>query len=222
MFFLHPSPLEKKRERLKDEIALWAKQCTKQSKQHTIHHLYKNITFPLTFQSLCTIAAGSQNHLHLDHKPRKALRAVETPAARFQRAKHFENKPHFLTCVGFTPAELHTLWQNEERAAISSGKMNEIWHRRHDFWLLAGIVMYPWQQLPKQWPLLCLFFCQPAEAERNKSTTQQELSKQRTVSAIVWCSGSFGSCCSFYYGNEEHVASTLNSVFIILKVSAQG
>lgn len=39
--------------------------------------------------------------------------------------------------------ELHTLWQNEERAAISSGKMNEIWHRRHDFWLLAGIVLYP-------------------------------------------------------------------------------
>lgn len=40
-------------------------------------------------------------------------------------------------------AELHTLWQNEERAAIQSGKMNEIWHRRHDFWLLAGIVLYP-------------------------------------------------------------------------------
>lgn len=40
--------------------------------------------------------------------------------------------------------ELHTLWQNEERAAISSGKLNEIWHRRHDYWLLAGIVLYPW------------------------------------------------------------------------------
>lgn len=39
--------------------------------------------------------------------------------------------------------ELHTLWQNEERAAISSGKLNEIWHRRHDYWLLAGIVLYP-------------------------------------------------------------------------------
>ncbi|NWZ02410.1 CHD3 protein, partial [Loxia curvirostra] len=40
------------------------------------------------------------------------------------------------------PAELHTLWQNEERAAISSGKLNEIWHRRHDYWLLAGIVLH--------------------------------------------------------------------------------
>uniref|UniRef100_A0A7N8WVT6 Chromodomain helicase DNA binding protein 3 n=1 Tax=Mastacembelus armatus TaxID=205130 RepID=A0A7N8WVT6_9TELE len=45
---------------------------------------------------------------------------------------------------------LHTLWQNEERAAISSGKMNEIWHRRHDFWLLAGIVIHGyarWQDI---------------------------------------------------------------------------
>lgn len=40
-------------------------------------------------------------------------------------------------------SELHTLWQNEERAAVSSGKIYEIWHRRHDYWLLAGIVTYP-------------------------------------------------------------------------------
>ncbi len=36
---------------------------------------------------------------------------------------------------GFT--ELHTLWQNEERAAVP-GREFEIWHRRHDYWLLAG------------------------------------------------------------------------------------
>ncbi|KFW01805.1 Chromodomain-helicase-DNA-binding protein 5, partial [Fulmarus glacialis] len=49
---------------------------------------------------------------------------------------------------GFT--ELHTLWQNEERAAISSGKIYDIWHRRHDYWLLAGIVADPftrWQDI---------------------------------------------------------------------------
>uniref|UniRef100_A0A8C4I9R0 DNA helicase n=1 Tax=Dicentrarchus labrax TaxID=13489 RepID=A0A8C4I9R0_DICLA len=40
---------------------------------------------------------------------------------------------------GFT--ELHTLWQTEERAALSSGKMHDIWHRRHDYWLLAGIYL---------------------------------------------------------------------------------
>lgn len=43
----------------------------------------------------------------------------------------------------FSPTELHTLWQTEERAALSSGKMHDIWHRRHDYWLLAGIVTYP-------------------------------------------------------------------------------
>uniref|UniRef100_A0A8C6JTP4 DNA helicase n=1 Tax=Melopsittacus undulatus TaxID=13146 RepID=A0A8C6JTP4_MELUD len=46
--------------------------------------------------------------------------------------------------------ELHTLWQNEERAAISSGKIYDIWHRRHDYWLLAGIVTHGyarWQDI---------------------------------------------------------------------------
>uniref|UniRef100_A0A8C8H1F8 DNA helicase n=1 Tax=Oncorhynchus tshawytscha TaxID=74940 RepID=A0A8C8H1F8_ONCTS len=46
--------------------------------------------------------------------------------------------------------ELHTLWQNEERAAVSSGKMYDIWHRRHDYWLLAGIVTHGyarWQDI---------------------------------------------------------------------------
>ncbi|XP_069042665.1 chromodomain-helicase-DNA-binding protein 3 isoform X3 [Lepisosteus oculatus] len=60
-------------------------------------------------------------------------------------------RPRFMFNIadgGFT--ELHTLWQNEERAAISSGKMNEIWHRRHDYWLLAGIVLHGyarWQDI---------------------------------------------------------------------------
>uniref|UniRef100_A0A8C5D7M2 Chromodomain-helicase-DNA-binding protein 5-like n=1 Tax=Gouania willdenowi TaxID=441366 RepID=A0A8C5D7M2_GOUWI len=46
--------------------------------------------------------------------------------------------------------ELHTLWQTEERAALSSGKMHDIWHRRHDYWLLAGIVTHGyarWQDI---------------------------------------------------------------------------
>uniref|UniRef100_A0A8C7HPT0 Chromodomain helicase DNA binding protein 4 n=1 Tax=Oncorhynchus kisutch TaxID=8019 RepID=A0A8C7HPT0_ONCKI len=42
---------------------------------------------------------------------------------------------------GFT--ELHSLWQNEERAATVTKKTFEIWHRRHDYWLLAGIIQYP-------------------------------------------------------------------------------
>lgn len=39
--------------------------------------------------------------------------------------------------------ELHSLWQNEERAATVTKKTFEIWHRRHDYWLLAGIIQYP-------------------------------------------------------------------------------
>ncbi|XP_059924216.1 chromodomain-helicase-DNA-binding protein 5 [Gadus macrocephalus] len=49
---------------------------------------------------------------------------------------------------GFT--ELHTLWQTEERAALTSGKIYDIWHRRHDYWLLAGIVTHGyarWQDI---------------------------------------------------------------------------
>jgi len=47
---------------------------------------------------------------------------------------------------GFT--ELHTLWQNEEKAA--KDRIFEIWHRRHDYWLLAGIVKHGyarWQDI---------------------------------------------------------------------------
>ncbi|XP_072036512.1 chromodomain-helicase-DNA-binding protein 5-like isoform X3 [Amphiura filiformis] len=50
---------------------------------------------------------------------------------------------------GFT--ELHTLWLNEERAAKSVGdRANEIWHRKHDYWLLHGIVKHGygrWQDI---------------------------------------------------------------------------
>lgn len=43
----------------------------------------------------------------------------------------------------FLSPELHSLWQNEERAATVTKKTYEIWHRRHDYWLLAGIIQYP-------------------------------------------------------------------------------
>ncbi|XP_071459792.1 chromodomain-helicase-DNA-binding protein 3 isoform X9 [Marmota flaviventris] len=72
------------------------------------------------------------------------------PRSNGRREEKVE-KPRFMFNIadgGFT--ELHTLWQNEERAAISSGKLNEIWHRRHDYWLLAGIVLHGyarWQDI---------------------------------------------------------------------------
>ncbi|XP_036079139.1 chromodomain-helicase-DNA-binding protein 3 isoform X4 [Rousettus aegyptiacus] len=74
----------------------------------------------------------------------------DEPRSNGRREEKAE-KPRFMFNIadgGFT--ELHTLWQNEERAAISSGKLNEIWHRRHDYWLLAGIVLHGyarWQDI---------------------------------------------------------------------------
>ncbi len=51
-----------------------------------------------------------------------------------------------LFCLPSLSAELHSLWQNEERAATVTKKTFEIWHRRHDYWLLAGIIQYPIEQ----------------------------------------------------------------------------
>ncbi|XP_061618937.1 chromodomain-helicase-DNA-binding protein 3 isoform X4 [Phyllopteryx taeniolatus] len=79
-------------------------------------------------------------------------------------------RPRFMFNIadgGFT--ELHTLWQNEERAAISSGKMSEIWHRRHDFWLLAGIVIHGyarWQDIQNDPPFAIVN--EPFKSQANK------------------------------------------------------
>ncbi|RNA44096.1 CHDCT2 domain [Brachionus plicatilis] len=48
---------------------------------------------------------------------------------------------------GFT--ELHTLWQNEQKS-VHAGKEYETWHRRHDYWLLSGIITHGysrWQDI---------------------------------------------------------------------------
>ncbi|XP_040513149.1 LOW QUALITY PROTEIN: chromodomain-helicase-DNA-binding protein 3-like, partial [Gallus gallus] len=81
-----------------------------------------------------------------DPKRAEEVKAEKEPKAEPRangRRDDRAEKPRFMFNIadgGFT--ELHTLWQNEERAAVSSGKLNEIWHRRHDYWLLAGIVLH--------------------------------------------------------------------------------
>ncbi|XP_063041546.1 chromodomain-helicase-DNA-binding protein 4a isoform X2 [Engraulis encrasicolus] len=71
-----------------------------------------------------------------------------TPGASEEKKK---TKTRFMFNIadgGFT--ELHSLWQNEERAATVTKKTNEIWHRRHDYWLLAGIIQHGyarWQDI---------------------------------------------------------------------------
>lgn len=67
-----------------------------------------------------------------------------------ESSKEDRSKRKFMFNIadgGFT--ELHTLWQNEEKAAVP-GREYEIWHRRHDYWLLAGIVTHGygrWQDI---------------------------------------------------------------------------
>uniref|UniRef100_A0A3B3DHL2 Chromodomain helicase DNA binding protein 4 n=1 Tax=Oryzias melastigma TaxID=30732 RepID=A0A3B3DHL2_ORYME len=65
------------------------------------------------------------------------------PAVNISEEKKKATKQRFMFNIadgGFT--ELHSLWQNEERAATVTKKTYEIWHRRHDYWLLAGIIQH--------------------------------------------------------------------------------
>lgn len=60
-------------------------------------------------------------------------------AAAAKKSLPRKERPKFMFNIadgGFT--ELHTLWVNEEKAAVP-GNEYEIWHRRHDYWLLCGI-----------------------------------------------------------------------------------
>uniref|UniRef100_A0A3Q2DMN4 Chromodomain helicase DNA binding protein 4 n=1 Tax=Cyprinodon variegatus TaxID=28743 RepID=A0A3Q2DMN4_CYPVA len=64
-------------------------------------------------------------------------------AVNINEEKKKASKQRFMFNIadgGFT--ELHSLWQNEERAATVTKKTYEIWHRRHDYWLLAGIIQH--------------------------------------------------------------------------------
>lgn len=62
-----------------------------------------------------------------------SVKRAETPKMKGPRPSFKFN----IADGGFT--ELHTLWLNEEKAAVPGNEF-EIWHRRHDYWLLAGIV----------------------------------------------------------------------------------
>jgi len=78
-----------------------------------------------------------------ENKGDNSATSKEEDAASKQPPKFMFN----IADGGFT--ELHTLWQNEERAAVP-GREYEIWHRRHDYWLLAGIVTHGygrWQDI---------------------------------------------------------------------------
>ncbi|XP_040271140.1 chromodomain-helicase-DNA-binding protein 3 isoform X2 [Bufo bufo] len=94
----------------------------------------------------------------------------ETRSSNGRKEESRPERPRFMFNIadgGFT--ELHTLWQNEERAAICSGRLNEIWHRRHDYWLLAGVVIHGyarWQDLQNDPPFAIIN--EPFKSETNK------------------------------------------------------
>ncbi|XP_065564759.1 chromodomain-helicase-DNA-binding protein Mi-2 homolog [Artemia franciscana] len=87
-----------------------------------------------------------------EEREEKTKAAEETPK-RLRKVidieSEKENKDFMFNIAdgGFT--ELHTLWQNEEKAAVPK-RIYEIWHRRHDYWLLAGVVTHGygrWQDI---------------------------------------------------------------------------
>lgn len=88
-------------------------------------------------------------------KETKKEEKVEKPEPKKEKPTEIEIKKEetnqkFMFNIadgGFT--ELHTLWTNEQRALTTSHE-HEVWHRRHDYWLLAGIVTHGygrWQDI---------------------------------------------------------------------------
>ena len=82
-----------------------------------------------------------------EDKDKKPEKAEEKKEEEKKDSKEVHKFMFNIADGGFT--ELHTLWQNEEKAAVP-GREFEIWHRRHDYWLLAGIVTHGygrWQDI---------------------------------------------------------------------------
>ncbi|MBN3314794.1 CHD3 protein, partial [Atractosteus spatula] len=158
-----PSPLrEEKQDEEKSEEPAAAEDAESKEKPETqpsevkkvqfkrCHYYLDLLIFSFVLLEAIESLKASTNILHSrksEKDPGKELRGSKEEVKGNGRTE----RPRFMFNIadgGFT--ELHTLWQNEERAAISSGKMNEIWHRRHDYWLLAGIVLHGyarWQDI---------------------------------------------------------------------------
>ncbi|XP_051926928.1 chromodomain-helicase-DNA-binding protein 4a [Hippocampus zosterae] len=96
-------------------------------------------------------AAKDEKEAPKAEEPSKLLNGdgSKESAAAIEEKKKVKGRFMFnIADGGFT--ELHSLWQNEERAATVTKKTNEIWHRRHDYWLLAGIIQHGyarWQDI---------------------------------------------------------------------------
>ena len=93
----------------------------------------------------------------------------EAPVKKEVDVKKEETKQKFMFNIadgGFT--ELHTLWQNEQRALMPNREA-EVWHRRHDYWLLCGIVKHGygrWQDIQND--TCFLIINEPFKADQGK------------------------------------------------------
>lgn len=114
---------------------------------------------------------------------------------------------------GFT--ELHTLWLNEERAA-APGREYEIWHRRHDYWLLAGIVTHGygrWQDIQND--LRFAIINEPFKMDVGKGNFLEIKNKflARRFKVIVACSFSYAAqrlnLCPFHKQTDQCFIETL-------------
>ena len=65
----------------------------------------------------------------------------------------------YIADGGFT--NLHALWQYEENL-LKQGHQHEMWHRRHDYWLLAGIVTHGY----RHWQVCLLSYSMYRREER--------------------------------------------------------
>ncbi|RXM95411.1 Protein let-418 [Acipenser ruthenus] len=142
-----PPPVEESKEQVKEERGLEEREACKEGERP-----------PEKAESNSVSSRGEDK----DPQPGEEVKKEETPENQQNGEKEGKEeeegrkdeknaKMKFMFNIadgGFT--ELHTLWQNEERAAVSSGKIYDIWHRRHDYWLLAGIVTHGyarWQDI---------------------------------------------------------------------------
>jgi chromodomain-helicase-DNA-binding protein 4 len=105
-------------------------------------------------ETIASIMAGDQSK---ENDGKSVKNEVKSTIAVVNKSKiQMGEKPDRLKDVKFMFniadggfSDLHALWQSEQRA-VQHNKEYENWHRRHDYWLLAGIVAHGygrWQDI---------------------------------------------------------------------------
>ena len=89
-----------------------------------------------------TVSVRADAHRHNPVEHAEATVSGTLPRGVDDKGDSGTGQPRLMFNIadgGFT--ELHTLWANEQRA-LQTGLEHMVWHRRHDYWLLTGIVTY--------------------------------------------------------------------------------